>query len=393
MTRYVKVVVCLIATLFAEAAFAQVASPQAYPTIQVASSRSPVAYVYVGSNPSGGAIEIEAFAAASDGKLTPVTGSPFQGDVESMAVNGQYLFGVGTNGVDIESFSIATDGALQQVASINAQQFNGGTCGGPGPLFLDHTGGTLYDLDFDGNTCSNNTYQSFSIDNATGELNYLGSDGASTWFYIPLSFIGNNVFAYGAVCLSDMYWQIYGFQRNSDGMLTYANITAPPPTPKKGDFYCPFLATADATNHVAMSLQAVGAGFNPDGLPQLATFTADSSGNLTTKSTHANMPRTVVKNITDICMSPSGKLLAVGGTAGLQVFHFNGSEPITRYTGLLTKDQIDQFFWDNDNHLYAISRSAGKLFVFSITPKSAIQAPGSPYAITSPQDIIVLPKT
>jgi hypothetical protein len=324
--------------------------------------------VYVGSNPSGGANEIEAFAAASDGKLTLVAGSPFQGDVGSMAVNGQYLFGVGTNGVDIDSFSIATDGALQQVASINAQQFNGGACGGPGPLFLDHTGGTLYDLDFDGNTCSNNTYQS-------------------------LSFTGNNVFAYGAVCLSDMYWQIYGFQRNSDGMLTYANITAPTPTPKKGDFYCPYLAAADPTNHVAISLQAVGSGFNLDGLPQLATYTADSSGNLTTKSTHANMPRTVVKNITDICMSPSGKLLAVGGTAGLQVFHFNGSKPITRYTGLLTKDQIDRFFWDNDNHLYAISRSVGKLFVFSITPKSITQAPGSPYTITNPQDIIVLPKT
>ena len=139
MTRNVKLVVCLIAALCTAAAFAQVAPRQIYATIQDSSSRSPVAYVYVGSNPSGGTNEIEAFAAASDGKLTPVAGSPFQGDVASMAVNGQYLFGVGTNGVDIDSFSIATDGALQQVASINAQQFNGGACGGPGPLFLDHT--------------------------------------------------------------------------------------------------------------------------------------------------------------------------------------------------------------------------------------------------------------
>jgi hypothetical protein len=92
-------------------------------------------------------------------------------------------------------------------------------------------------------------------------------------------------------------------------------------------------------------------------------------------------------------MSPGGKLLAVGGTAGLQVFHFNGGKPITHYTGLLTTKEVDQFFWDNDHHLYAISRSAGKLFVFTITPTSVRQAPGSPYTITNPSNIIVLPKT
>src|ERR1700735_4305561 len=40
---------------------------------------------------------------------------------------------------------------------------------------------------------------------------------------------------------------------------------------------------------------------------------------------------------------------------------------------------------DNDNHLYAISRSAGKLFVVTITSTGYRQAAGSPYAVTSPQ--------
>jgi hypothetical protein len=44
-------------------------------------------------------------------------------------------------------------------------------------------------------------------------------------------------------------------------------------------------------------------------------------------------------------------LLAVGGSGGLQVFHFNGRRPITRFTGLLSKDEVDQVAWDNDNHL------------------------------------------
>jgi hypothetical protein len=84
-------------------------------------------------------------------------------------------------------------------------------------------------------------------------------------------------------------------------------------------------------------------------------------------------------------------LLAVAGKEGLQVFHFNDSNPVTKYTGLLTKDPITQMFWDNSNHLYAISFATGKLYVGTITPKSIVSAPGSPYTIASPQDIIVQP--
>jgi len=90
-------------------------------------------------------------------------------------------------------------------------------------------------------------------------------------------------------------------------------------------------------------------------------------------------------------MAPSGKLLAAAGNTGLQVFHFNGSSPITHYTGLLTNAPIDQVFWDNANHLYALSRSAGKLYVFTVTPTAHSQAPGSPHAITNLQNIVVLP--
>jgi len=105
-----------------------------------------------------------------------------------------------------------------------------------------------------------------------------------------------------------------------------------------------------------------------------------------------NMPRTAVTNVTDILFSPSGKLVAVGGTAGLQIFHFSGANSVTPATGLLTTYEIDQFFWDNANHLYAISQPAGKLFVFTITATGAKQAPGSPYAITNPANIAVMPK-
>ena len=102
------------------------------------------------------------------------------------------------------------------------------------------------------------------------------------------------------------------------------------------------------------------------------------------------MPAVAVSTVTDIAMSPSGKLLAVAGTGGLQVFHFNGDHPITAYTGLLTTEEVDQLAWDNADHLYAISRAAGKLFVFTITPTNHTPAARSPYAITKPSNIAVV---
>ncbi|HEX4582375.1 MAG TPA: hypothetical protein VH139_09950 [Acidobacteriaceae bacterium] len=353
----------------------------------------PVAYVYVSNNPNGSSTnEIQAYAAAANGKLTPVSGSPFRDDVTSMAVNGKYLFASTRSGIYIAAFAIEADGALRWRVSTDIVQFNQGDCGNSGPLFLDHTGATLYDLEFQSD-CSNNSYQSLAVNKSTGGLQNLASSIGDAWLYLPASFIGNNVYAYSANCLSNLYWEIVGYKRGANGLLKDINIKAPTPAPKAGDFFCPSQTAADPTNHVAITLQAVNQDFNPDGPPQLATYTADSAGNLSTKSTIANMPQASVGTVTDLKMAPSGKLLAVGGTAGLQVFHFNGRGPITHDTGLLTKSEVDQFFWDNANHLYAISRAAGKLFVFTVTPLSATEAAGSPYTISHPQNIIVQPKT
>jgi outer membrane protein assembly factor BamB len=103
------------------------------------------------------------------------------------------------------------------------------------------------------------------------------------------------------------------------------------------------------------------------------------------------MPATKVVTVNDMKMSPSGKLLAVAGQEGLQIFHFNGADPITKYTGLLTTDPVAQMFWDNSNHLYAISPTTGKLRVYTITPTSFEEPAGSPYDIEKPDTLIVQP--
>lgn len=353
----------------------------------------PVAFVYVSNNPNNSSTnEINAYAASADGRLTPVTGSPFADDVTSMAVNGKYLFSSSRNGIYVSTIRIEPDGALQWLGWTDIVQFNPDDCGSSGPLFLDRTSSSLYDTELRSD-CSNNSYQSFATDQ-TGALHNLGATSGDAWLSLPATFIGNNIYAYSAVCLSNTYWEINGYKRSSsNGELSAINISAPTPAAKTGDFWCPSQTAADPTNHVAITMQAVDQNFNPDGPAQLATYTADSSGNLSTTSTLQNMPQTAVGAVNDIRMAPLGTFLAVAGTSGLQVFHFNGSNPITPDTGLLTSDSIDHAFWDNDHHLYAISQTAGKLYVFTVTPSSATQAPGSPYTISHPQNIAVQPET
>jgi hypothetical protein len=334
------------------------------------------------------------YAAASNGALTALPGSPYTADVSWLAVNARYVFGADKNGVNVDSYRIEANGALTMAAQTDVATLSPNDCGYSGALFLDHSGSSLYDLDYR-DDCANNDFRSLSVVKSTGDLRNLGATSGNSWLTEPATFIGNNEYAYTASCLGDMYWGIWGFKREGNGLLTdLKNFMHAMPAPPSNTLYCPSNAAADPTNHVAIAMQpADNSSFTNNGPAQIATFTAESNGNLSTTSTSANMPSTAVGSVTDMSMAPSGRLLAVSGTSGLQVFHFNGANPATPDTGLLTHVEIDQMFWDNENHLYAISRTAGALYVFTVTPTSVSQAPGSPYAITAPQNVTVRPLT
>jgi hypothetical protein len=310
-----------------------------------------------------------------------------------MAVNGVYLMGASRATQTINAYTIQSNGSLVYKASTNYGQYNPYGCGGAATVVFDHTGSDLYVPEYNYD-CSNSGVASFVVDKPTGVLDFLGVDdtGVKPGVVMEPAFIGNNVYAYLGGNDSCMYYTIYGFQRQSNGLLVSAstnyNLPAPPPQFTR---YIPDLGAADPTNHVAFVMfPGDPPGCTSDPL-QLASYTVDASGNLTTTNTYANMPKTQILNPYDMKMAPSGKLLALAGQEGLQVFHFNGASPITSYTPLLTKDPITQMFWDNANHLYAISQSAGKLHVFTITPTGFHEAPGSPHAISSPDQIIVQP--
>ena len=132
--------------------------------------------------------------------------------------------------------------------------------------------------------------------------------------------------------------------------------------------------------------------------PQLAVWTADANGAITTTDTSATMPETKVSTPMDMKISPSGTLLAVGGIGGLQVFHFNGGNSITADTDVLTTDSIARVGWDSHNHLYAITQNgvgmnSGKLYVFTVPDTGSPQAArGSPYTLATPWDLAVQSK-
>jgi len=128
--RTFNYVACL-ALLTAMPAFTQIATPGTTPE----TTASPIAYVYV-QTPKG----VEVFSASSTGKLTLVSGSPFTDSGQMGAINGSYLFSVGTD--YIHAYSIESNGAVgKQVSEIDTQKYGGAACGtNTGGALLDHTG-------------------------------------------------------------------------------------------------------------------------------------------------------------------------------------------------------------------------------------------------------------
>jgi hypothetical protein len=353
-----------------------------------------VAFVYVANNPKNSSTnEIAAYAAASDGRLSPLSGSPFRENVTALAATDTHLVAANKAEPVIDAFKIESDGGLRYETSTNyAKPTSSQECADAGQIFFDHTGATLYiqEYNFD---CDNTGVTSFAMNKQTGGLSYLGVDntGAFPGMYNTATFIGNNVYAYSAANSSCMYYEIFGFQRRSNGLLVSAGgvLNSPEGSPDGAQGYVPTLVAADPSNHVAVLEQPANPPDCAAGPTQLATYTVNTKGELSTTSTYANMPATAIANPYDMKMSPSGKLVAVAGKEGLEVFHFNGAKPATHFTGLLTSAPISQMFWDKSNHLYAISQAAGKIYVFTVTSDKAHKAPGSPYSINDPQSLIV----
>ncbi len=363
-------------------------------------AQSTTAYVYVGTTKG-----VYLYDASSSGALTAVSGSPFSITGNAFGSNGSYFLSLDTN--DVHSYSIASNGAIQgQVSQINTQTYfsePNSDCGGTAGAEFDHTGQDIYVL-LGLNGCP--TLQSYQISSA-GALSFLDSSsfegGTVSPYTFPPAITADDQFGYSGRYVGFCTEDTDVFQRQSSGAMVSigAAMNFPTAQPDYGYQAMPALA-ADPANHLAVALQPS----QPCGpyLPvQLASYTVQSDGSLNTTNILQNMPTPNVYP-TVMNMSPSGQFLAVGGdpaaqnagstapqTPGLQVFHFNGGSAITTDSGTLTTAPIDEIHWDNSNHLYAVSNSTGKLYVYTVTSAGVTAAPGSPYSISAPNALVVVP--
>ena len=383
--------------------FASLAALAAMPALlsTPAKAATPVAYVYVQTNPG-----INVYSVNSAGQLTLVKGSPFADAGQMEGNNGAYLIAVGTD--YLHSYKIESNGAVgPQAAQIDTQGYDGSQCGNtnggePNGAQFDHTGHDFY-VQLYGAPGNGGVYavcaawQSYRIE-SDGAFTFLGAieyggnaDHDATESSIP-TVSSNDAFAYGVFPefsgFSDTAFST--FTRNTSGELEVNNSFTekdPSANPNMAGgpwTYFPVLTQADPAGHLAVLL--VSESFNnccgAYGPEQLASYTINSSGGVASTSTWQNMPTPGFANATSMDMSPSGKLLALAGAPGLQVFHFNGASPVTAFgTPLLTNVTIDQLAWDSSNHLYALSYSSGELYVYTATPTGITPVTGSPYKV------------
>ena len=364
--------------------------------VQAQTNDDPVAYVYVATNPttlgSASTGKIYGFTASLNGKLSPTTGSPIASSVNNIALNDRWLFGsvADPNGgpYKLESYSIAGNGALKLVDTAQFPSIDGDE--EPGNLVLDHTGHTVYvRLGYPFNF---QTFESLEINVDNGKLT-LDPKSSAIVDSSPITFSANNKFAYGASCYQENPF-ISSYQRStSDGSLAIFPNASPLPTAPSGSVYCPTATATDPHNDVVISLQQTPTDGAPVAANQLAVYTFDQYGTLTTTSTTENMYKAAVEG-TALAMSPKGFYLASAGPSGIQLFLMHGSKPLTVLTPevILPNVSISQMFWDNNQHLYAISAATGRLYVLNVTGAGAVQAPGSPYQIPNISSLIVLPK-
>jgi hypothetical protein len=364
MKHFAQSVLCLVAALMSLPAFGQVA------TVYITNEEATFIY-----------------EASSSGNLTLTHGYVAEGDLWITGTK-SYIFGASPNGhSNLDSFKVNPNGSLSLVASRNVLQDT--QTDDVLSLFLDRTGATLY-ASVAVYSPSTFYFASYSIDKKNGELTYLGKVQSET-NATALSFTGDNKYAYAGLFTNGPP-AVLGFERKSNGLLVLGKEGAVPKA-KPGLQFSVSGGLADPTDHVAFVVYPFNDTGKLDGLPQLGTYTVSSTGNLSTKSTYENMPAPEVGGLTGFGMSPSGKLLAVGGYAGLRIYHFNGSDPITKFTGSLGTGFFYDFAWDNDNHMYTFNQNTERVHVFSATPSEVKEVPGSPFTIPDgAMSLLVIPK-
>jgi hypothetical protein len=368
------------------------ASAYSQKTSTDATTPAPVAAVYIQGHDG-----IYVYNVSAAGKLTAVKGSPVWVSGNLAAMRGSYLISAGTD--NLRTYKIESTGLPGgKVGEIDTQSYGGSKCGTiDGGTLLDHTGEYLAVPLYGGPSCA--ALQTFKIA-SDGQFTFLGDSQSTASVHSDIyqvdvsTFSSNDLFAYG-VQAQQGATSFLAYKRAAAGdLVADESYTEKDPTPDPVDSnYAPWVVAADSASHLAVVMNQP---FGPACCStfSLASYTINNqTGAIASTNTYLNMP--VLKIYADdIAMNWGGSLVAVGGSPGLQLFHFNGAAPATAFGGvLLPKVEIDQVTWDKNNHLFAFSYASQELYVYTVTSTSVTEAPGSPYKANNWDGLIVVPKS
>jgi hypothetical protein len=357
--------------------------------IPKAGAQSTAAYVYIQIQGPAGAVY--GFKASSTGQLSAIPGAPWKPTGLLIGDNKQLLVTMGQD--NLHSWAIESNGAIGGALESNPDTDYGDECDTGTNLgaVLDHTGQYVYVLQQNG-SCE--AYKSFQISDqySEGVFDGVGETEASPASGggdgLP-SILGNETFAY-ADQFDGSLNSILGFQRNSSGALQSIGLMNP--TFPGSAAYIPHHPDASpAGNYVVLQEYA-----DASNEVQLASFSVDAAGNLSSTNTPETMPVSPFFP-TGSTFSPSGNLFVTWADNGLgnpslgngiQIYNFNGAAPLTYNTSLLSGGPVDQVAWDASNHLYAISKANNMLYVFTVTPASATQV--AAWSIGAPFKMLVV---
>lgn len=325
---------------------------------------------------------ITGFNVAADGSTTPAHDSPFKGANGSLATNGTFLFA--TDGTNIVSYAIGSEGSLALVSMIDGTANNDTPTGsGVGALSLDRTGSTLYagEINFQG--ADNDAFAFFNV-SPSGTLSFLANSVINVNFSGRLIFTQDNKHAYGQGCFF-LGWDLFGLVRNPDGTLTPFDDKAPSPPIQNGQFFCPGPSTASpAGNFLAGVIVPEGQNGVND---SLSVYIINSDGTLTL------VPNSVMTTpfmfITDIEFDPSGNFVAAATNSGVQIYRLTAGTLTAIGSSQDANTSFDLVQWDGFGHLYAISSSAQRFFIYTSTHGVLSAAPGSPYSVANPAGLAV----
>ena len=325
--------------------------------------------------PSGTTACIYGWSVLANGTLAPVPGMPYGSNGGSdIGVAQNFLFAADVK--QVESWAIQSDGSLK-VGPTSPAPWEGGASEGPLSLSFDLTQQDLY-----ANYSLNGTYQAYII-GSNGTLQYVdyaNADEASSW----LSFTGNDAYGYQSACYHGTPG-IYGYARASNGGLSVAWHPANPPQPSGlpsgGSSYCPWGAATIGNSNVIIAEVPTNA-YSQTGPWQMVNFTIAADGSLTTTDTASTAPTVSVGGVSDYRFDPTGTWLAVGGTTGVQIFHWaNGKLTSTSTVPIPAANGVFRLRWDDAGHLFVVNSNTDTgttLYVFNVVNGVATPAPDSP---------------